>query len=99
MPVMLRPFLAALLLAGYCSSLLHGQTIRGKVIDVQRKAPLPCRLYVQASDGSWKFATSADPAGTALKYSVERGPKSFEKHVTLSAHGFTVDVPTGKTTL
>jgi hypothetical protein len=73
--------------------------LRGKVIDAATKAPLPCRLYVQASDGTWFFARSADPAGSALKYDVQRSPKSFEKHVTLSAHPFEVEVPAGKTTI
>src|SRR5262245_39127344 len=91
--------LAVWILAGLFPAFVHAETLRGKVIDAQTKAPLSCRLYVQASDGSWKFATSADPAGTALKYSVERSAKSFEKHVTLSAHGFAVDVPAGKTTI
>jgi hypothetical protein len=75
------------------------QTIRGRVIDASTKSPLPCRLYVQASDGSWRFATSTAAEGSALKYLVERGPKSFEKHVTLSAHEFEVEVPAGKTTI
>jgi hypothetical protein len=74
-------------------------TIRGVVIDANSESPLPCRFYVQAADGSWHFATSADAEGSSLKYSVERGPKSFEKHVTLSAHPFTVEVPPGKTTI
>jgi hypothetical protein len=81
------------------TSTLSAETIRGKVIDALTKEPLPCRLYVQGSDGVWQFAKSADPAGLALKYSVERGPKSFEKHVTLTAHLFEVDVPPGKATI
>lgn len=72
-------------------------TIRGSVVDADTKTPLPSRVYVQASDASWQFAASADARGSALKYSVERGPKSFEKHVTLSAHPFEVEVPAGET--
>lgn len=75
------------------------EILRGRVVDAETKEPIACRLYVKASDGSWRFATSADPKGSALKYSVERSPKSFEKHVTLSAHGFEVEVPAGKTTI
>lgn len=33
------------------------------------------------------------------KYDVQRGPLSFEKHVTLSAHPCEVEVPPGKTTI
>ena len=75
---------------------VHAETLRGRVIDAQSKAPLPCRLYVQGSDGAWYFAKSSDAAGSSLKYSVEREPKSFEKHVTLSAHPFEVEVPPGQ---
>jgi hypothetical protein len=63
------------------------------------KAALPCRLYVQGPDGTWLFARSSDSAGSAIKYDVQRGPKSFEKHVTLSAHPFEVEAPAGKTTI
>jgi hypothetical protein len=90
-------------LAGWVMALLASsalaETIRGKVIDANSKAPLACRMYVQGADGNWYFARSSDPAGTALKYSVERGQQSFEKHVTLSAHPFEVEVPSGKTTI
>ena len=81
------------------SSAASAETLRGTVVDAETKAALPCRLYVQGSDGTWLFARSADGAGSALKYSVERGPKSFEKHVTLSAHPFEVEVPPGQTTI
>jgi hypothetical protein len=97
---MKRGVIQALLLAlTLVASQSSAETIRGKVIDALTKAPLPCRLYVQGSDGNWYFARSMDAAGSALKYSVERSPKSFEKHVTLSAHPFEVDVPAGKTTI
>ncbi len=89
----------AILLSVIFPAAASAGTIRGRVVDAETKSPLACRMYVQAADGSWRFATSADPKGTALKYSVERGPKSFEKHVTLSAHDFAVDVPPGKTTI
>jgi hypothetical protein len=91
-------FLAASLLLLFPAA-ASAATLRGRVIDAQSKDPLPCRLYVQAIDGSWRFATSDNAAGMALPYSVQRGEKSVEKHVTLSAHPFTVEVPPGKTTL
>jgi hypothetical protein len=87
------------LLLGLISSAATAETLRGKVVDAQTKTVLPCRLYVQGSDGTWLFAQSSDGAGSALKYDVQRGPKSFEKHVTLSAHPFEVEVPPGKTTI
>jgi hypothetical protein len=95
---MAHSFCLALLL-GLVASAAAAETLRGKVIDAQTKAALPCRLYVQGSDGMWLFARSSDSAGSAIKYDVQRGPKSFEKHVTLSAHPFEVEVPVGKTTI
>jgi hypothetical protein len=87
------------LVLGLITSVATAQTLRGKVVDAQTKGLLPCRLYVQGSDGTWLFARSSDSAGSAIKYDIQRGPKSFEKHVTLSAHPFEVEVPSGKTTI
>src|SRR5690606_7715150 len=39
--------------------------------------------------------TSLDPEGTAIPYDVTRGPDSFEKHTTVSAHPFGASVPPG----
>ena len=77
----------------------HAEKLRGKVVDAQSGAALPCRLYVQAEDGTWLFAKSAGKEGSAIRYSVERGVNSVEKHVTLSADPFEVDVPAGKSTI
>ncbi len=87
------------LLLGLMSSVALAETLRGKVVDAETGASLPCRLYVQGADGAWRFARSADAAGTAIKYDVQRGPKSFEKHVTLSAHPFEVEAPAGMATI
>jgi hypothetical protein len=87
------------LFLGLITSTANAETLRGKVVDAQMKSVLPCRLYVQGSDGKWLFARSSHEAGLAIKYDVQRGPNSFEKHVTLSAHPFEVAVPPGKTTI
>jgi hypothetical protein len=87
------------LFLGLISSATNAETLRGKVVDAQTKGVLPCRLYVQGSDGTWLFAWSSNEAGLAIKYDVQRGPNSFEKHVTLSAYPFEVEVPPGKTTI
>ena len=73
--------------------------LRGKVVDAATGAVLPCRLYVQGEDGTWLFARSLGKNGSAIKYSVDRGPRSVEKHVTLSADPFAVEVPPGKATI
>ena len=58
---------------------------------------VPCRLSIEAADGSFYFARSADPHGTAIVYDKRRGT-SVERHTTLSAHPFVVDLPPGKYT-
>lgn len=74
-------------------------TLRGEIIDADSKLPVAARIYVQAADGKWFFPKSASPQGSALEFQRERGPKSHEYHVTLSAHPFVVDVPPGKYTI
>jgi len=87
--------LVVLLFATCCQAGL----LRGKVVDAQSGAVLPCRMYVQAEDGTWLFAKSSGDAGSAIKYSVERSATSVEKHVTLSADPFEVDIPAGRFTI
>lgn len=77
----------------------RAEKLRGKVVDAQSGKILPCRMYVQAGDGTWLFAASSSKDGSAIKYSVERSAQSVEKHVTLSAHPFEVDVPAGQATI
>lgn len=73
--------------------------LRGEIIDAATKEPVAARIYVQAANGKWFFPRSASPEGTALEFQRERGPKSHEYHVTLSAHPFVVDVPPGRYTI
>jgi hypothetical protein len=73
--------------------------IHGHVVDAATGTPLPCRLYVEGPPGEFHFAKSADPAGSAVVYDVARSATSVERHVTLSAHPFVVDLPNGKYTL
>lgn len=72
-------------------------TVRGRVLDARTREPLPCRLYLQAEDGTWLFAKSAAPGGSALPYAVERG-KSTEQHVTLPPGEFEIEAPLGELT-
>ncbi|MCH5376534.1 MAG: CehA/McbA family metallohydrolase, partial [Planctomycetes bacterium] len=60
---------------------------------------LPGRVYVQAADGTWRFARSESPAGSAVIYDKQRFTRSLEKHTTVSAHPFLVDVPRGRVTV
>ena len=89
-------FIVTLLFVTILAPACQAGTLRGKVVDARSKAVLPCRMYVRAENGTWLFAKSAGKTGSAIKYSVERGPKSVEKHVTLSADSFEVEVPAGQ---
>ena len=70
----------------------------GKVVDATSGKMLPCRLSVKnLDDQSWHFARSTAVAGSAVMYDKQFGKTaSIEKHTTLSADGFQLDVPPGK---
>ncbi|MCA9024794.1 MAG: CehA/McbA family metallohydrolase [Planctomycetaceae bacterium] len=60
---------------------------------------VPGRITVeQHAEGAapvYHFVKSLDPEGSAIPYDVTRGPESFEKHTTVSAHPFGATVPPG----
>jgi hypothetical protein len=71
--------------------------LSGSVVDADSGKPLPCRLTIRGADGTFHFAKSASPDGSAIEYRKQSFHKpSIEHHVTLSAHPFTVDLPPGK---
>ena len=65
------------------------------VVDAETGEPLPCRVYLESSDGEFHFVESADANGSAVRYDVARSPTSLEKHTTVSAHAFTQTLPAG----
>ncbi len=71
--------------------------LRGEVVDARTSAPLPARVSVRGSDGSWHFPRSE--GGTAVRYEKQRFARSVERHVTLSAHPFVVELPRGSYTI
>ena len=74
--------------------------LRGEIRDAESGELLPARISIQSEDGTkWFFAKSADAKGSALSYDRVRGERSVEKHTTLSAHPFVVELPAGKYTL
>ena len=83
------------LIVAVCSTCAPGLSseprLRSRVVNV------PCRLYIQGADAAFYFARSADPEGTAIIYDKQRGT-SVERHTTLSAHPFVVDLPPGRYT-
>ena len=74
-------------------------TLRGTIIDTDPGKPVAARIYIQSADGKWYFPKSASPEGSAIEYKRQVGANSVEQHVTLSAHPFVVDLPTGKYTI
>lgn len=92
-------FIVLLIVIVTCGSECRAEKVHGRVVDARTGEMLPCRMYVQSADGTWLFATSLGNDGSAIKYSVERSAKSVEKHTTLSADPFEVEVPAGKVTI
>lgn len=77
-------------------SSLSAAVLKGTIVDAKTGELIPARLSIEAEDGTAYFAKSADPAGSAIPYDKQRGAKSIERHVTLSAHPFQVDLPPGE---
>lgn len=73
--------------------------VHGEIVDAETGRPLPARIYIEGSDGGWHFPQSASEAGSAVRYERQRAnTQSFERHTTLSAHPFRVDLPPGRYT-
>ncbi len=85
---------------GWRTHPLHHVTdnLVGKVVDADTGKILPCRLYAQKiDDGSWHFAKSTVVAGSVVEYNKQiRRSASVEKHSTLSADGFQLQLKPGK---
>lgn len=88
----------ALILSVCClfSSSLDAALLTGKVVDAGTGQIIPARISILSSDGTPWFVESAAPEGSAIKYEKQRGSESLERHVTLSAHPFRVELPAGK---
>ena len=71
------------------------QALTCRVVDADSGELLPCRVYLQAGDGSWHFVHSVTPEGSAIEYRKQRFPTSLEMHTTVSAHPFAADLPPG----
>ncbi|QDV52773.1 CehA/McbA family metallohydrolase [Gimesia fumaroli] len=70
--------------------------LKGTIVDSLTGKIIPARLSIQAADGTAYYAKSADEAGSAILYDKQRSPTSIERHVTLSAHPFEVELPPGE---
>jgi hypothetical protein len=93
-----RSWFARLAVAWLIGSVASATEFRGRVVDASSGRSLEARIYLQAPDGSWLFVESADPAGRAVPYSEQWVPMrdSVEKHTTISAHAFRIDVKPGE---
>ncbi len=70
----------------------------GEVVDDESGRALPARVYMRGSDGKWLFVKSASPHGSALPYQEQWVPipNSVERHTTISAHPFSIQLSPGK---
>jgi hypothetical protein len=80
---------------GHCAELV------GIVTDAATRNPIPARVYVQSSAGKWLFVQSASEDGNALPYREQwvPMPQAIEKHTTISAHPFRIDLEPGEYTI
>src|SRR5688572_14262245 len=77
-----------------------GVRVEGEILDADTGRLLPARIYIQSSDGTWYFPQSASPAGSAIRYERQRAnTTSLERHTTLSAHPFHVELAPGRYTI
>jgi hypothetical protein len=76
---------------------LEASTLTGEVIDAATGRPIAARVYIQSASGEWLFPESASAEGSAVRYDRRSGfnPRAIERHTTLSAHPFTVELPPG----
>lgn len=79
----------------FCTT-LQAAKLTGKIVDSSTGQIIPARLSIRSSTGTFHFAESTAKAGSAIKYDKQRSPISIERHVTLSAHPFQVDLPAGE---
>jgi hypothetical protein len=88
-----------LLVALALVSLVIAAPVEGLILDAATGKPLPARLYVHASEGGWHFAETTSATGSAIRYERQRAnSESMERHVTLSAHPFRLELAPGRYT-
>lgn len=68
--------------------------IKGEIRDADSGKLIPARVYLSSGE-KWFFLESSASQGTAVVYDKQRGA-SIEKHTTLSAHPFEVQLPIGE---
>ena len=73
----------------------------GTVVDSKTNQPVAARIYVNNSNGEWMFVDSANRTGSAIAYREEWVPMeaSVERHTTVSAHPFKIELKPGTYTV
>ena len=71
------------------------RVVPGSVV-VYEGFPVAARLYIEGPPGTFHFAKSVAPNGTAVIYDVKRSETCREQHVTLSPGPFEVELPPGE---
>jgi hypothetical protein len=79
----------------------NGIVLNGEVVDADTGEPVAYRIYIQDDKGKWYFPKSASPTGSAVVYKKQNwaNKKSVEFHTTVSAHPFTIELPSGQYTI
>ena len=95
---MLNRLLGILLLASVSNGAFaadHRLTV--KVVDADSRQPIPCRIYLNSSDGKPHYFLSSSEEGTAFRYQKQNwiNKQSTEHHTTVSAHPCHTNVPSG----
>lgn len=72
--------------------------LRGTIVEAKTGKPVAARIYIENAAGKSFFAKSPSKIGSAIVYDKRRGD-SIERHTTVSAHPFVVDLPAGSYTL
>lgn len=70
----------------------------GSIVDADTRKPIAARVYLQDAQGNWLFVRSASDQGTAWPYAEAwvPMPDSVERHTTVSAHPFTINLTPGE---
>jgi hypothetical protein len=93
----LIPKVFTLLVLTATGQLSQATELIGRVVDATTEQPIPARIYIEDAAGRWWFVQSASPTGSAVPYREEWVPMpgSVERHTTISADPFRVDLPPG----
>ena len=75
--------------------------LNGEVVDADTGKSLAHRVYIRVENGTWYFPKSASPNGSAVIYKKQNwaNKNSMEMHTTVSAHPFTIELPSGQYTV